>query len=436
MNHRLLLILMMLVGQFHLLPAQEKLSLDLAAARKYALEHNKTLQNAGFAGEKAEWAVKEAIANGLPQVNATMDYNNSLGASMSIQFNPEAPATEIPIKPQSNLNVTLSQLVFSGNYLLGVQTSKLYAEMTMKNKRRSELDVITQVTDAYHLVLMSGEMLTILKQNVANLENLQKKMAVMAQAGMIEQTEVDQLTVQVNSLLNAVRSSERQVELATNMLRLMIGASVNTQIELTETLSELLVGAALEGTLMKNFDLQGNIDYQMLEQQEMISRKMVDMKKAGYLPTLAAFYRFTYKLIKPAFDMSPPNVVGIQLNIPIFSSGVRKAQVKQAETDLKSLQNTKALLSDQLMMQEKQLRYNYTSALESCDNQKNNIEVARRVYASMKLKYEQGVISGLDLINADNNYLKAESDYISSMMQVLSARVQLEKLYGTILSSN
>lgn len=433
MNRKLLILFLLITSLGMALQAQTKLTLDLAGARKYALEHNKTLQNSDLANEKAQWAVKEAIANGLPQVNATMDYNNSLGASMSIQFNPDAPPVEIPIKPQSNFNLTLSQLVFNGNYILGVQTARLYARMTEKNQKRSELEVVSQVTDAYYLVLMSEEMLKVLNQNVGNLEKLYQKMQAMEQVGIIEKTEVDQLSVQLNTLKNAVKSSERQNELATNMLRLMIGASVNTEISLTETLQGFMEGASLEGTLLKNFDLSGNIDYQLLEQQELISRKMVDMKKAGYLPTLAAFYRFTYKIIEPAFDMSPPNVVGFQLNIPIFSSGVRRAQVKQAELDLKSLQNTRELLSDQLMVQEKQLRYNYTSALETWQNQKENVEVARRVYSSLKLKYEQGVISGLDLINADNNYLKAESDYLSSMMQVLSARVQLEKLYGTIL---
>jgi outer membrane protein TolC len=120
------------------------------------------------------------------------------------------------------------------------------------------------------------------------------------------------------------------------------------------------------------------------------------------------------------------------MNIPIFSSGVRMAQVKQARIDLETTQNNKSLLSDQLKIQEIQLRFNYNSALETYLNQKNNVEVSRRVYASLKLKYEQGIISGLDLITADNNYLKAETDYISAMMQVLQSGVQLQKLYGKL----
>ena len=411
---------------------QKTLTLDLESAKKHALEHNRSMVNAGYTVDKSELALREAIANGLPQVNASADYSNSMGASISIRFSPEMPATEIPIKPQSNLYLNVTQLLFSGNYIVGVQTARLGRALSEKSLKRTELEVLTQVSDGYYLVLVSAELLKIMQQNVENLQTLYDKMKVMEQAGVIEQTEVDQLFVQVNSLQNAVRASERQLELATNILRLQLGVDVDTELELTEDLSSLLDVASFEATLLKSFDLEGNIDYQLMQHQILISEKMVNMQKANYLPTLSAFYRHTYQLLKPDFDMTAPNMIGLQINIPIFSSGARHAQVKQADIDLKTMQNNHELLSDQLKIQEKQLRFNYTNALETWQTQKTNVEVARRVYDNLKQKYEQGMISGLDLVNADNNYLRAETDYISSVMQVLSTRVQLEKLYGTI----
>lgn len=411
---------------------QNKLTLDLEGAKKQALEYNKSLMNAGFAVEKSELALREAIANGLPQVNASADYSNSLGASISIRFNPEMPATEIPIKPQSNIYLNVGQLLFSGNYIVGVQTAQLAKRLSEKSLKRTEIEVLSQVTDGYYLVLVSGRLLEIMEMNATNLQSLYEKMSAMEQVGVIEKTDVDQLFVQVNTMQNAVRSSKRQLELATNMLRLQLGVAVDTEIELSENLESMLDLASFEATLMRSFDLNGNIDYQLMQQQLLISEKMVDMQKANYLPTLSAFYRYTYQILKPDFDMTPANMLGLQLNIPVFSSGVRNAQVKQASVDLKTMQNNQSLLSDQLMIQEKQLRFNYTNALETWQNQKNNVEVSRQVYQSLKHKYEQGMISGLDLVNADNNYLRAETDYISSVMQVLSAKVQLEKLYGTI----
>lgn len=411
--------------------AQQKLTLDLAAARKTALEYNKTIANADLATLKAAAAVREAIANGLPQLNAAVDYSNALGAKISIRFAEGMPASEIDIKPQSNFNLNLTQLIFSGNYIVGVQTAKLYRSMADISKEKSELDVVAQVTDAYQLVLISEELLRLLEQNQANLEGLYEKTAALETFGIIEKTDVDQLSVQVNTLKNAVKSSERQLELATNMLRLVLGVPVDTQLELTDRLERMLSEAETL-PLAESFKVEEQVDFRLLNQQELVSRKMIDMQRANALPTISGYYRYTYKLLKPDFDMTPANMVGLQMNIPLFSSGVRMAQVKQARIDLETTQNNKSLLSDQLRIQEKQLRFNYNNALETYLNQKNNVEVSRRVYASLKLKYEQGIISGLDLITADNNYLRAETDYISAMMQVLQSGVQLQKLYGKL----
>jgi len=249
---------------------------------------------------------------------------------------------------------------------------------------------------------------------------------------VIEQTDLDQLSVQLTSLLNVRSASERQAELAKNLLRLQLGASIDTELILLDTLEQLIEDSALENVLLNEFNPEGNIDFRMIQQQETLTRKMVDMNKANALPTLVAFYRYTHKLLKPDFDMSPPNMIGLQLNIPIFSSGQRYSQTQQAKVDLKTVENNKALVEDQLRITERQMRFNFQNALETFENQQKNIEVSRRVYLNLKLKYGQGMLSSLDLINADNNYLKAESDYINSMMQVLSTRLQLEKIYGTI----
>jgi len=412
--------------------AQQKLILDLKAAREHALEHNKNMINTGYALDKAQLAVKEAIANGLPQVEGSVDYSNALGANISIRFQEDMPATEIAIKPTSNFYLTVNQLLFSGNYIVGVQIAKLSKELTSKSQQKTELEVLTNVTDAYYMVLISKETESIISQNVENLQDLYQKTEMLLKEGVIEQTDLDQLFVQLKSLENTLSSAQRQTELAINLLKLQLGAGIDTEIELTETLDGLIEQANLENVLLGQFDLQKNVDFQLMEQQEMLSEKMINMQKSNALPMLAAFYRYTYKILKPDFDTSPKNIIGIQMKIPIFSSGLRSSKTRQAMIDLKTTQNNKSMLEDQLLTMDKQLRFNFNNAVEAFTNQKTNVEVSRRVYANLKLKYEQGLISGLDLINADNNYLRAESDYISAMMQVLNSRLQLEKLYGNI----
>lgn len=407
-----------------------KMRMTLAEAKSYAMEHNRMMKNADLEIEKSQAAIREAISGGLPQVNATADYSNFLGAKMSFRFSDAMPTQEIEFKPQSNFNLNVTQLIFNGQYWVGLQTSKLAKTLTEMSREKSELDILSQVTEAYHLVLVSEELLKKMNSNGENLSDLYEKNKAVESVGIIESTDLEQLSVQVNTIKNAIKSSERQLELAKNMLRLQIGVEVNTPIKLSTTLEELINSNELQSILDTVFNVEENINMQLMTQQESMTETMVKLKKSAILPTLSAFYKYSYKILKPDFDMSPAHVVGLQLNIPIFSGLKRSAQISQAKIDLEKVQNSKNLLSDQLNTQAKQLKFNYKNALETYANQKESVKIARRVYANLKNKYEQGMLSGLDLINADNNYVKAETDLISATLTLLSAKLQLKQLYG------
>ncbi len=158
----------------------------------------------------------------------------------------------------------------------------------------------------------------------------------------------------------------------------------------------------------------------------------MQLEKASYLPSIVGFYTYTEKLIKPVFDMTPKNVIGLSMNIPIFSSGLRKSKVTQSKIDLLIAQNSKDLVSQQLQIQEKNLRFNLSNMLEQYKNQKKNIEIAKEIFSKMSLKYEQGVVSSLELTSANNNYLAAESDYTNILFQLLDAEIALRKLNGNL----
>ena len=412
--------------------AQDKLSFDLQSAKEYALKYNKTIRNSGLSVSQSQEKLWEAISAGLPQINAKTDYSNSMGAKISIQFQEDMPATEIPIKPTSNFNLQVGQLLFNGNYIVGVQIAKLLGTFSEKDLARTERDVISQLTQSYYLVKVSEESLKILKANTENLQAIYKKTEPMVQVGMREKYELDQLLVQVNSLNNAYNTAERQYEVAKNMLRLQLGVSAETEIVLTEDLAGLLEIDQVRACLASSFDVDQNVDYQLMNLQEQMSEKQVSMQKSNYLPTISGYYSFTHKILKPAFDMSPAHVMGLQMNIPVFSSGERRSKVRQAKIDLETAQNNKMLLEDQLGIQYKQLTFNLKSAVENYENQERNIQVARDVYENLKQKYEQGFISGLELTSADNNYLKAESDLLSAKLEVLKAQNELNTLTGNI----
>ena len=426
----LLFVLMVLFAP--VVAQQESLSLNIREAQQYAIEYNRMVRNAELAVDAAQEEMWESISMGLPQVNASVDYSNFMGAEIEISFTEGAPVTKIPFKPTSNLAITVGQLVFSGNYIVGLQAARIYKELAKSGYEKTELDIKQQVASSYYTVLVAERSHELILKNLDNIKDVYNKTNAMYSVGMAEVTDVDQMAVQVTSLENAVKSAERQIELAYNLLRLQLGVSVETKLTLTQSLEEILLQTDFERTLAREFDISGNIDYQMMGTQELLSQKQVDLAWMNYLPTVTGFYSRTEKILKPDFDMTPANIIGLQMEIPIFSSGSRRSQLDKAKINYQAATNNKELLADQLLIQEKQLRFNLNSGMEEYENQKKNVEVSRRVYDNINLKYQQGLVSSLDLTTANNNFLQAESGYITALMQLLSAKLELDKLMNNL----
>jgi outer membrane protein len=427
-----IILLLVVYTGYNLVRAQEELKLNLFEAQQYAIEYNKTLKNAGLAVDAAEQLVWESVAMGLPQVDASVDYTNFLGAEISIRFGEESPVTTIPFKPTSNLGITVGQLIFSGSYIVGLQTARIYKDLSESSYDKTELDIKEQVIRSYYTVLVAERTHEIIMQNLDNIRDVYNKTKAAYSVGMAEVTDVDQMAVQVTYLENAAKSAQRQIELAYNLLRLQLGAGVDTKLELTDNLDGILLRINFEATLADELDLNDNINYQIMYKQQMLSKKQVDLEKMNYLPTISGFYSRTQKILKPDFDMTPPNLVGLKMNIPIFSSGSRRAKVVQARINYETTLNNKSLLTDQLLIQEKQYRYNLRSGMEQYESQKENVEVSRRVYDNINLKYQQGLVSSLDLTTSNNNYLQAETGYINALIQLLNAQLDLNKLLNNL----
>lgn len=424
-----MMFLLLLVFDGGLVFAQEPLRLGLEDARQYAIEHNRNLINAGLAIDEAGERLRETIAQGLPRIDATVDYNNFFGSTASLGA---FPGMEIEFNPTSNLQLSVGQLIFSGSYIVGIRTARLFREVTEVTKQRTGLEIRAQVTQAYYLALISEQSAGIIEANLDNVRDILEKTRAMVDAGVAEEVDYDQLSVQVTMLENALRASGRQVELSHNMLRLQLGLDADVPVELTDGLSSIVERSDFNGSLLSQFNINENVDYQLMELQTSIAGQQVDLERAAYLPTIMGFYNYTEKLLKPEFDITPNHVIGFNVSIPIFSSGARQSRVNQARINLEMAENQKALLSEQLLIQEKQLRYNLNNAKEQYESQKSNVEVSRRVYHNISNRYEQGMASSLDLTTANNNYLQAENSYISALMQLLEAHVAMDRLLNEI----
>jgi outer membrane protein len=288
------------------------------------------------------------------------------------------------------------------------------------------------VITSYYLVLITEESLDIVERNLENLQETMRQTENMFNAGMAEQTDVDQISITVNQLQNSKTALQRNVELNYNLLRFQLGLEPGVGLTLTDDLRGLFFALQPEAVLTLPFILDDNVTYQIMQTQQEINKKLVDLEEWNYAPTLLGFYNYNAKIQTTGFDMTPNHLAGLSLAVPIFSSGMRKARVNQAKIDYNMAQTNLSIMQDQLLLQEKQYKYNLQSSLENLLTQEENVEVAQRVNDSYQRKFEQGMATSLELTQANGNYLDAESNFINAIMEVLNARLQLDKLMNTL----
>lgn len=417
------------------------LKLSLTEAQDYALSHNKAVINARADIEMSKAALWETISAALPQVSMSATFADNLKLMTTLlpgEFFGQ-PGTKIPVTFGSQFNTSTSMdvslLLFNAPLYIGIETTRLAQKLSQQSLQKSELDTKESVSTAYFLILVTEKSLQLLDENIANMKELLKSTRSMFAAGMAESTDIDQMVLNVTQVENSRSSLERTIELNYNIMRFQLGVPAETPIELSETLESLTESINVEALMSQEFDHKQNIDFMLVEGQEMISELTLKSQKASTLPTLAGFYNYGKNGMGDKineqrwFDNS---MIGLNLSVPIFAGGQRYSRIRKAQIDLDKARTTKAMVAEQLLLQESQLRYNLVNANLQYLSQKENVEVSRRVYESTENKFRQGMASSIDLTQANNQYLQAETNYVTALMDLLQTKVALDKLLNNM----
>jgi len=435
------------------------LSLSLSQAREYAIEHNKILKNSAYdvaISEKQVWA---NIAQGLPQIEGSVDYTDFFNYEVELNFGggdsvPNIDFTKldagdheilsllnqmmgsssstIKMDNSSSAKLQLSQLIFSGQYLVGLKIARIAHSLSKMAYDITEKDITEAITMAYYVALVTEESTKIMDISIENLNKTMEQTRVMLVAGLAEPVDLDQIELAVMMLTNAKSQMNRAVEMSYNLIRFQLGVDANTEIILTEKLESIINNINFGALLVDSFVLDNNPSYKILVTQEELSNKMMQLEKWNYAPVIVGFYSYNEKLLTTDFDMNPRHIAGVSMKIPIFSSGMRNAKVQQKKIEFEKARNTRLMVEDQLLMQEKQYRYDLLNAYEQYELQKRSIEVAQRVYDKTELKYTHGVASSLELTQASDNLLKAQNNYVSAIMNLLQAKLNFDKLLNNL----
>lgn len=401
------------------------LSLSLRDAQNYAIKQNRSLRNASLAVQEAYAQRWQTIAAMLPQVDGSYSYSNYLGYSATMS----TAMGEFTINmPNVGALGATASVGINGQGIVGVLLNNVAIKMKKIALEKSENELRSSVMSAYVSVLALQSITGLLDSSLVNIQGLEQMTQNAVNVGAAEQTSADQIRVRVNTLKNNINAQKRNVELANNSLKVLLDVPVETELVLTDDMDEVLSPERVLDLLSQNFAIENNLNYQLLQQQVELAKKNVHMAGWAYGPTLALAYNYQNQKYygEGGMRMTPPNVVQVTVKMPLWSSGKRAAGVVEKKIALEEAKNTLSETTDNLAIQYRQLCFDLTNAYETYMNEKDNIEVAQRVFKSQTEKFKWGAASHLELTNASNDLINAQSTYVNAMLSLVNAQVELE----------
>lgn len=436
MKNKLILTFLLFVSIIHAQEQKQSYSFSLQQAIEHALKNNYSIINADRDIEAAKKKKWETTTIGLPQIEGNVNYLNNFKIQQN-QFtvNGQTNTLEFGNYNSMDASLKLSQLIFDGSYLVGLQSARTYLKISENAKVKTNQEIREIVINSYGNVLLADESIGILEKNKTILEKTVFETQQTYNNGLIEEENVEQFQITLASVKSSLENVKRQKKIALNMLKLVLGIELEEQLTLTDNLNSLAQNNVDLTILKEEFKVENNIDYQIGKNVEESNRLLLKLEKSKALPSLGASVNFGSNTFGSRFTMFNGDQrwynysnLGIGLNVPIFSSLGRSARTQQAKIALEQSKTELKETEQKLKLQFEKSKSDYEYSIEQLSTSKSNLNLAERIEGKQEIKFKEGLSSSFDLTKAQEQLYDAQQKYLQSLLDVINKRASLEKL--------
>ncbi len=461
-------------------------SFSLQEAVSFALDNNNSVKNAKLGIPQAKARNLEIITQGLPQVSANIDYTynfkkpempgfskifldtTSANARIFAKLADTSTATgraiagilyqsaidgkdkKVTFALSHNVSAGLSvtQLLFDGRYVFGIQATKDLMKTSRLSVQMSEQDIKYTVTKAYYQAQAAQEAKSLLKDNLKLVEKLVGDTRKIFNEGLTEELDVNRLELIQANLESQINSQSQMSDVALANLKFQMGLPLNDEIILKDHLNELK--ANVPAQLSTQFDPQQRVEYELLKTAIILQGYDVKQKRVGYYPSLYGFLNYGWNAQSDEFksifkkettvypdgdtrSRSPwydQGLVGLTLKIPIFDSGLKMAQVKQAKIEQQKRANDFENFKNASDLQFRAAQSSFNTALADEVISKRTEDLSSKIFKTNTIKFTEGVGSSFELVQSEQDFVTNQLKYIQSIMNLLNAKADLDKAMG------
>lgn len=432
----------LLLFSFSVFPQNETLFFSLDEAIDYAHANNKMALDSQSDIRMAELQKWETTATGLPQINADISYNNWIEQQISLipaEFFGGMPGDfiEVAFGTQQTVNgtVSLKQKLFDGSYLVALQASKVYLEISKNAKEKTLSELRKVVTNAYGSILLAEENILILDANIEVLEKNIEELQKVYENGLTEVENIEQLQLTRAGLVSARNYNAVLKNLAYEMFNLTLGLNIDTPVNLTDRMEDLVVKVLLYPTETSNGNLENNIDFKIALNNMRSNALLFKLEKSKALPTINAFINGGYAGNNNRFNFLDrtqkwfgASLFGVNMSIPMFSSMGRSAATQKAKIALEKSERMLANTRQELEIKIKRAQNELAFAQQDLKNKKQAQNLAKRIEEKNQIKFFEGLASSFELSQAQTQLYTAQKQYMEAMLSVLNKHIALDVL--------
>lgn len=432
----------LLFFSFSVFSQNETLVFSLEEAIDYAHSNNKLALDSQSDVRMAKLQKWETTATGLPQISADISYNNWIEQQISLipaEFFGGMPGdfVEVAFGTQQTVNgtVTLKQKLFDGSYLVALQASKVYLEISKNAKEKTLSELRKVVTNAYGSVLLAEENISILDANIAVLEKSITELQKVYENGLTEAENIEQLQLTLSGLVSARNYNAILKNLAYEMFNLTLGLDIDTSVNLTDRMEDLVVKVLLSPTETSNSSLENNIDFKIAVNNMRSNELLFKLEKSKALPTINAFINGGYAGNNNRFNFLDrsqkwfgASLFGVNMSVPLFSSLGRSAATQKAKIALEKSERALVNTRQELKIKIKRAQNELTFAQQDLGTKKQAQNLAKRIEEKNQIKFFEGLASSFELSQAQTQLYTAQKQYMEAMLCLLNKHIALDVL--------
>jgi len=436
-------ILILVLAGFYFAPLQaQQSSYSLSLEQAIALAQDSSYASLNARREmtralKKKW---ETTATGLPQINGSISYNNNIKQPVTLipgEITGGAPGSFTPVifgtEQNATAQATLEQLIFDGSYLVGLQAAKTFLDLSKNAYEKTQIEVEKSVVNAYGSAKMAEALVSVFDNNYKTLKKSYDELQIVYENGLTELEALEQLEITLLEVKGYLDNAQRSQRLAQHLLRVALGLPLTTELILTDELDTLILRAGEEINPDITLDLQKQIDVRIAENFTEQRRLEWQLERSRALPSLSAFANYRTQAFSNDFTFTDntqqwfqSSVLGIRMQVPIFSSGFRSARNSQAKIAWDQAKTEFAQTKQATQIAFENALSDFNLSKDNFDNASKSLNLAERVASKNQIKFDQGIASSFDLYQAQAQFYRAQQNYYTSLLALLNAKTVLE----------